>query len=46
MLLFETPAGGRIGHDEGDFISGMGGFGLALFVEHFLCVAVLMCKIL
>lgn len=42
MLLFETPSGGRIGQDEWDFIGSVGCFGLALFVEHFLCIAVLM----
>lgn len=46
MLLFEGPSGGRIGHHEGDFIGGMGCFGFTLFIEHFLCIAVLMCQFL
>lgn len=46
MLLLETPSRGRIGHDEGDFVCGVGCFRLALFVEHFLCISVLMGKFL
>lgn len=46
MLLLETPSGGRIGHDEGDFVGGVGCFRLTLFVEHFLCVSILMSKFL
>lgn len=46
MLLLETPSGGRIDHDEGDFVGGVRCFRLTLFVEHFLCISTLMCKFL
>ena len=37
--LLETPALGGVGHDEGDFVGGMGGLGLAVFEFHFFGVS-------
>lgn len=39
-FLLQAPAFGGIGHDEGDFVDGVGGLGLALLVEHFFGVTV------
>lgn len=37
--MLERPVRWRVGHDEGDFVGGVGCFGLAFFVEHFFGVA-------
>ena len=40
IFLLQAPAFRGIGHDEGDFVDGVGGLGLALLVEHFFGVTV------